>query len=187
VALNPDEVRRLFAVVSNPRDRALMELAYGAGLRLGEILSLKVADIDSQQMTIRIEQGKGRKDRYVMLPPTLLETLRAYWRACRPRTWLFPGHKDAKQLDSSGPQRMMIRARLKARLDKPASFHILRHSFATQLLEQGTNVRVIQTLLGHRYLHTTERYAHVAGDYLRRTVSPLDQLHSKTATKKRQR
>jgi integrase/recombinase XerD len=187
VVLNPEEVRRLFAEVSNPRDRALMELAYGVGLRLNEILHLKVSDIDSQRMTIRVEQGKGRKDRYVMLPPTLLETLRTYWRACRPRTWLFPGRDETKRLDPTAPQRMIRVARLKARLDKPGSFHTLRHSFATQLLERGTNVRVIQTLLGHRCLHTTERYMHVAGDYLRQTVSPLEELHETKPVKKRRR
>jgi site-specific recombinase XerD len=176
MVLNPDEVRRLFAVVSNPRDRALLELAYGAGLRLGEILKLRVPDIDSQRMTIRIEQGKGRKDRYVMLSPALLETLRTYWRACRPRTWLFPGHAASRHLDQTAAQKMIILARLKARIDKRASFHTLRHSFATHLLERGTNVRVIQALLGHRSLQATERYMHVAGDYLRQTVSPLDEL-----------
>jgi integrase/recombinase XerD len=187
VVLNADEVRRLFAVVSNPRDRALLELAYGAGLRLGEVLNLKVSDIDSQRMTIRIEQGKGRKDRYVMLSPTLLETLRTYWRACRPRTWLFPGQDEGGHLDPTAAQRMIILARLKARIEKKASFHTLRHSFATQLLERGTNVRVIQALLGHRSLHATERYTHVAGNYLRETVSPLDELRLKNPGKKRRR
>jgi integrase/recombinase XerD len=187
VVLSPEEVRQLFAVVSNPRDCALMELAYGGGLRLGEVLNLKVSDIDSQRMTIRIEQGKGRKDRYVMLSPTLLETLRTYWRACRPRGWLFPGHDEGRHLDPTAVQKMVALARLKARIEKKASFHTLRHSFATQLLERGTNVRVIQTLLGHRSLHATERYTHVAGDYLRQTVSPLDELRATKPGKKRRR
>jgi integrase/recombinase XerD len=185
VVLSPDEVRRLFAVVSNPRNCALLELAYGAGLRLGEILKLKVADIDSQRMTIRIEQGKGRKDRYVMLSPALLTTLRAYWRTCRPRSWLFPGNEQSKPLDMTAAQRMIFNARLKARIEKKASFHTLRHSFATHLMENGTNIRVIQALLGHRSLHTTARYTHLAGSYLRETVSPLDKLQPVKKGKKR--
>jgi len=178
VALSRAEVQRLFSFVCNPRDRALVELAYGGGLRIGEILHLKVVDIDSQRMTIRIEQGKGRKDRYVMLSPALLETLRLYWRECHPRGWLFPGQPPSRPLGPSGPQRMIAIARAAARLEKKASFHMLRHSFATHLLEGGTNVRVIQTLLGHRSLQTTERYTHIAGNYLRETKSPLDTLET---------
>ena len=176
VALSVDEVRRLLAVVESPRNRALIELAYGAGLRLGEILRLKVPDIDSQRMLIRVVQGKGRKDRYVMLSPTLLETLRLYWRTAKPRDWLFPGVPPGQPLSPTGPQRMIALARAKARLEKKVSFHTLRHSFATHLLERNTNVRVIQALLGHRSLQTTERYTHIAGDYLRQTPSPLDSL-----------
>lgn len=180
VVLNTEEVQRLFAVISNPRDRALIEIAYSAGLRLGEILRLKISDIDSRRMVIRIEQGKGRKDRYVMLSKALLKTLREYWRACKPRHWLFPGRDQSKPLDPTAAQRMIALARLKARIDKRASFHTLRHSFATHLMESGTNVRVIQALLGHRSLHTTERYTHLAGNYLRQTMSPLDALLKKT-------
>ena len=176
VALNPDEVGRLLSVVDDLRDRALIQVAYGAGLRLSEILQLKVSDIDSQRMTIRVEQGKGRKDRYVMLSRALLDTLRCYWRERRPQSWLFPGPEPTKPLGPSGPQRMIAIARAGARIGKRASFHTLRHSFATQLLARGTNVRVIQALLGHRSLQTTERYTHIAGDYLRQTQSPLDTL-----------
>ena len=178
VALSSAEVRRLFSVVVNPRDCALLQLAYGAGLRLGEILHLKATDIDSERMTIRVEQGKGRKDRYVMLSPALLETLRRYWRECRPREWLFPGQVPGEPLGPSAVQRMIVIARVAARIEKKASFHMLRHSFATHLLEGGTNVRVIQTLLGHRSLQTTERYTHIAGNYLRETKSPLDTLET---------
>ena len=166
VVLSADEVRRLIAVVSSPRDRALLETAYGAGLRLGEILRLKVSDIDSERMMIRVEQGKGRKDRYVMLSPALLETLRRYWQAFKPRHWLFAGIAQDKPLDPTAAQKMIFTARLKAGIEKKASFHTLRHSFATHLLERGTNVRVIQALLGHRSLHSTERYTHVAGNTL---------------------
>jgi integrase/recombinase XerD len=176
VALSPEEVRRLLAVVKKPRDRALIETAYGAGLRLGEILHLKLGDIDSGRMTIRVEQGKGRKDRYVMLSATLLETLRRHWRTSRPRRWLFPGRDEAKSLTATGAQRMIAIARAAAKIEKKASFHTLRHSFATHLLESGTSVRVIQALLGHRSLSTTERYTHIAGNYLRETRSPLDTL-----------
>ena len=144
----------------------------GAGCGSGEILHLKAVDIDSQRMTIRIEQGKGRKDRYVLLSPALLETLRLYWRECQPRGWLCPGQPPSRPLGPSGPQRMIAIARAAARLEKKASFHMLRHSFATHLLEGGTNVRVIQTLLGHRSLQTTERYTHIAGNYLRGDQEP---------------
>ncbi len=176
VVLSADEVRRLLAVVKDPRDRALIETAYGTGLRLGEILHLKLGDIDSQRMTVRVEQGKGRKDRYVMLSATLLETLRRHWRTSRPRHWLFPGRDETKPMTASGAQRIMIVARAAAKIEKKASFHTLRHSFATHLLENGTSLRVIQALLGHRSLSTTERYTHVAGNYLRDTQSPLDTL-----------
>lgn len=176
VVLSVEEVRRLLSVVRNPRDRALIEIAYGSGLRLGEILHLRVSDIDSRRMTIRVEQGKGGKDRYVMLSPALLDTLRCYWRACKPHGWLFPGDDERKPLGPTVPQRMIAVARLAAKIEKKVSFHVLRHSFATALLEQGTDVRRIQALLGHASLQTTQRYTHLAGDYLRSTPSPLDRL-----------
>jgi site-specific recombinase XerD len=176
VPLNPSEVRALLSAAPNIRDRALLETAYGAGLRLGEILHLKPADIDSQRMTIRVQQAKGRKDRYVMLSPALLRTLRSYWREYRPSEWLFPGSRPDKPLDPTAPQHMITLARARAGIKKKVSFHTLRHSFATHLLENGTNVRKIQLLLGHGRIHTTERYTHVASNYLNLTTSPLDQL-----------
>jgi integrase/recombinase XerD len=176
VTLSPEEVTRLLAAVPGLRERAAMEIAYAAGLRLGEVLHLKLSDIDSQRMILRVEQGKGKKDRNVMLSPALLETLRAYWRQARPRDSLFPGKGTKRPLNATVIQRAFTEAKQQARITKPVSFHSLRHSFATQLLESGVNVRTIQALLGHRSLGTTQRYTHVAGDYLRSTRSPLDAL-----------
>jgi integrase/recombinase XerD len=153
-----------------------MEIAYGAGLRLSEVLRLKVTDIDSQRMILRVDQGKGKKDRNVMLSPRLLETLRAYWRQSRPKVWLFPGHRAQRPMNPTILQRAFKRAKEEARIEKSVSFHTLRHSFATHLLESGVNVRTIQALLGHCALGTTQRYTHVGGDYLRLTPSPLDSL-----------
>lgn len=176
VTLSPAEVKRLLAAVPGLRERAAMEVAYGAGLRLSEVLHLKLSDIDSQRMILRVEQGKGKKDRNVMLSPALLETLRAYWRQSRPRVWLFPGQGGKRPLHPTLLQRAFHQAKEKAGIGKPVSFHTLRHSFATQLLESGVNVRTIQALLGHGSLGSTQRYTHVAGDYLRQTRSPLDSL-----------
>ena len=153
-----------------------MELAYSAGLRLGEVLHLKVSDIDSERMVIRVEQGKGKKDRNVMLADSLLATLRAYWKQERPREWLFPGQDGRQPLNATIFQRAFVVAKQAARIEKQVSFHSLRHSFATHLMESGVSVRTIQALLGHRSLNTTQRYTHVAGDYLRETRSPLDSL-----------
>lgn len=176
VTMTPEEVRRLLAMVPGLRERAAMEIAYAAGLRLNEVLHLKLTDIDSQKMLIRVEQGKGKMDRNVMLAASLLETLRAYWKESKPRGWLFPGHPRKRPLHATVIQRAFTVAKQAAGITKPVSFHSLRHSFATQLLESGVNVRTIQALLGHRTLGTTQRYTHVAGDYLRATRSPLDAL-----------
>jgi site-specific recombinase XerD len=127
-------------------------------------------------MILRVDQGKGKKDRNVMLSPALLETLRAYWRESKPRGWLFPGHRGKRPLNPTIMQRAFKQAKHDAHLTKPVSFHSLRHSFATSLLESGVNVRTIQVLLGHSSLGTTQRYTHVVGDYLRETRSPLDAL-----------
>lgn len=176
VTLTPDEVSRLLAAVANLRERTAMEIAYSSGLRLGEVLNLKLTDIDSGRMILRVNQGKGKKDRNVMLSPALLETLRSYWRASKPRVWLFPSPTGKGPLNETIIQRAFTQAKMQARIEKPVSFHSLRHSFATHLLESGVNVRTIQALLGHRSLGTTQRYMHVAGDYLRTTKSPLDRL-----------
>ena len=176
VTLSADEVRRLLDAAPTVRARAMMEVAYSGGLRLSEVLRLKVTDIDSSRMIIRVERGKGGKDRDVMLAASLLETLRAYWKQGKPRTWLFPGQGGNRPLNPTIVQRAFRVAKQAARIDKPVSFHSLRHSFATHLMESGVNVRTIQALLGHRSLGTTERYTHVAGAYLRETRSPLDRL-----------
>jgi len=150
VTLSPEEVTRLLRAVPGLRERAAMEIAYAAGLRLSEVLRLKLSDIDSQRMILRVEQGKGKKDRNVMLSPALLQTLRTYWKQCRPRLWLFPGHGGKRPLHATLLQRAFRQAKDQARITKPVTFHSLRHSFATQLLESGVNVRTIQALLGHR-------------------------------------
>ena len=179
VVMNGEEVLRLLDATVSLRDRALLETAYATGMRLGEVTHVLIADIDSQRMVVRIEQGKGRRDRYVMLSPSLLETLRAYWRACKPKTYMFPGDGGNRPLSDSSAQKAFNKARDRAGIKKRVSFHTLRHSFATHLLEDGTNVRKIQTLLGHRSLQSTERYTHLAQNYLNQTRSPLDRLRSK--------
>jgi site-specific recombinase XerD len=182
VVMSEEEVKRLLNAASPLRDRALLETAYATGMRLGEVLRLKISDIDSRRMTIRVEQGKGRKDRYVMLSTALLETLREYWRVSKPRGFLFPGLGGNKPLDATIAQRAFGHAREGAGIKKPVSFHTLRHSFATHLIESGTNVRTIQALLGHRSLQTTERYTHLAQNYLHQTSSPLDRLRKEAPT-----
>lgn len=176
VVLSREEVRRLLEVAGGLRERAAMEIAYAAGLRLNELLHLRVSDIDSERMVIHVRQGKGKKDREVMLSPSLLGTLRAYWRQARPRGFLFPGNKDGRPLNATVLQRGFAIAKQAARIEKDVSFHSLRHSFATHLMESGVSVRTIQALLGHRSLGSTERYTHVAGAYLKQTQSPLDTL-----------
>jgi integrase/recombinase XerD len=176
VVMSDEEVRRLLAAAASLRDRALLETAYATGMRLGEVIHLLLTDIDSHRMVIRVEQGKGRKDRYVMLSASLLETLRAYWRSEKPKTFLFPGKDGKGPLHPTSAQKAFQRARESARIEKPISFHTLRHTFATHLLEDGANVRTIQSLLGHRSLESTQRYTHLAKNYLNQTKSPLDRL-----------
>lgn len=180
VVMNDEEVSRLLAAAVSLRDRALLETAYATGMRVSEVTRLLITDLDSGRMAIRVDQGKGRKDRYVMLSPSLLETLRAYWRESKPRGFLFPGVGGKKPLCISAAQKAFDRARLQAGIKKPVSFHTLRHSFATHLIESGTSVRTIQALLGHRSLQTTERYTHLAQNYLQQTKSPLDRLRKET-------
>ncbi len=181
VVMSGEEVRRLLESAHSIRDRALFETAYATGMRLGEVTHLLISDIDSKRMMIRVDQGKGRKDRYVMLSTSLLETLRGYWRQARPKRYLFPGDRGKRPLSDSSAQKAFDRAKLAAGIDKPVSFHTLRHSFATHLLEDGANVRTIQSLLGHRSLQTTERYTHVAENYIHQMRSPLDRLRGKDA------
>jgi len=180
--LSQEEVARIFDACSNLKHKAVLMTAYSGGLRLGETLALLPSDIDSGRLVIRVEQGKGRKDRYVMLSKTLLQTLREYWRAFRPISWLFYGQTKQKPLAPSTAEKIFKLAARKATITKNVSFHSLRHAFATHLLEDGTNVRVIQALLGHRSLTTTQIYTHVARTYVNDTRSPLDRIEKKDPT-----
>jgi integrase/recombinase XerD len=176
VVLSVEEVARLLATVSHPKHRVVLMTIYSAGLRVSEVVHLQVSDIDSARMLIRIRQGKGRTDRLVMLSPVLLEELRRYWRFHRPTLWLFPGSDPSAPLSISAVQRVCQRARRAAGLRKAATPHTLRHSFATHLLENGADLRLIQTLLGHGSVRTTQRYTHVAQERIQATTSPLDHL-----------
>lgn len=176
VVLSPEEVSRLFEVVTNLKHRAILMTAYAGGLRVSEVTHLRVRDVDGQRMMLRVEQGKGRQDRYVMLSHKLLAVLREYWRAYRTHHWLFTGQDPERPLTRAAVHKVFQKARRKAGLTKRVSVHGLRHSFATHLLENGVNIRRIQLLLGHRSLRSTQIYTHVASDYLEDTPSPLDIL-----------
>lgn len=181
VVLSREEVQRLFAVVQNIKHKALFMMAYDAGLRLSEVLNLRIEDIDSQRMVIRICQGKGKKDRYGRLSKGLLELLREYWRVCRPESFLFPGASLHKRYDVSTPGQILKKLCRKAGISKCVSMHTLRHSFATHLLEAGTNLRVIQQLLGHSNIQTTCVYTHISIEGLREAPSPLELLQDPQA------
>jgi integrase/recombinase XerD len=182
VVLSCEEVARLIAAAPNLKSQAALSVAYGAGLRASEVISLKVTDIDSERMTLRVEQGKGRKDRYAMLSPVLLQRLRAWWRVGHaqgkilPNGWLFPGLNKVDPVTPRQLNRAIHIAAEVAHIDKRVSMHTLRHSFATHLLEQKVDIRVIQVLLGHRRLETTALYTHVATEVLRKVISPLENL-----------
>jgi site-specific recombinase XerD len=176
VVLSADEVVSLLEAVSGTRNRVALTCAYAAGLRSMEAARLKVSDIDSHRMVIRVEEGKGAKDRYVMLSPPLLNILRTYWRLARPRTWLFPTRGGSGPMDPHMLGVACRRAREIMGLEKHVTVHTLRHSFATHLLESGADIRIIQMLLGHRSLLTTALYAQVSTDVISRTVSPFDKL-----------
>jgi integrase/recombinase XerD len=182
VVLNREEVARLISAAPNLKCQTALSIAYGAGLRASEVSTLKVGDIDSQRMTLRIEQGKGRKDRYAMLSPVLLERLRAWWRLAHaqgkmlPNGWLFPGLNPMDPLSTRQLNRAIHAAAEAAKIDKRVSMHTLRHSFATHLLEQKVDIRVIQVLLGHKKIETTVLYTQVATDLLREVISPLERL-----------
>ena len=176
VVLSPEEVARLLDAAPGLKYKAALSVAYGAGLRVSEVVALKVDDIDSKRMVIRIEQGKGRKDRYVMLSPHLLELLRAWWRAARPQGWLFPGRDPIQPMTTRQLNRACHAAAHMAEIGKPVSMHTLRHSFATHLLEQNIDIRVIQVLLGHAKLDTTALYTRVATKTIQQVMSPLDRI-----------
>ena len=170
------------AAVTNLKHHTALSLAYGTGLRASEVIGLKVTDIDSQRTTLRVEQGKGRKDRYAMLSPVLLERLRAWWRVGHaqgkilPSGWLFPGMNPVDPLTTRQLNRAIHAAAATAHIDKRVSMHLLRHCFATHLLEQKVDIRVIQVMLGHKKLETTSLYTHVATQVLREVASPLETL-----------
>ena len=183
--LSPEEVKRVLTMATSLKARAMLTLAYGCGLRAGEVVRLRAGDIDSEQMIIRIVQSKGRKDRHVMLPAEILDLLRQWWKA-RPteynagvapeQRWLFPGRREHRPLTTRQFSRLFKEAAKAAGLRKTLSLHTLRHSFATHLLERGTDIRVIQALLGHDKLETTARYTRVAIGMIAKIESPLDGL-----------
>lgn len=182
--LSPDEVKRLIAAAGNLKHQTALALAYATGLRVNEVVMLKVGDIDSQRMTLRVEQGKGQKDRYALLSPVLLERLRVWWRVARAQGkmldggWLFPGMDPVRHLSTRQLNRAIHAAADEAGIEKRISMHSLRHAFATHLLEQKVDIRLIQVLLGHKKLETTALYAQVATDILREVVGPLEKLNS---------
>lgn len=180
--LSVEEIARLLAAAPSLKARAALSVAYGAGLRASEVCALKVTDIDSRRMLLRVQQGKGRKDRNALLCPDLLELLRHWWRHANahnkmlPGGWLFPGVNVMRPLSPRQLNRYVHEAAAAAKLDKRITTHTLRHCFATHLLERGEDIRHIQVLLGHAKLHTTARYTHVATEVLREIVSPLQAL-----------
>jgi len=176
--LSIEDVSELLAAAPGPglKYRAALSISYGAGLRASEVCNLKVSDIDSDRMLIHVDEGKGQKDRKVMLSPDLRDLLREYWREARPEGWLFPGKPKINPVTSRQLGRAFNSAKHLVGISKPATLHTLRHSFATHLLEAGTDVRVIQVLLGHAKLSTTARYTHVATKTIRDTPSPFEAL-----------
>jgi site-specific recombinase XerD len=176
VVLGADEVVRFIEAVPSLKTRAALTTAYAAGLRASEAVGIKIADIDAGRMVIRVEHGKGGKDRYVMLSVQLLGILRTYWRLARPTHWLFPGRDASKPIDVQVLHAACRSARAAAGLAKRVTVHTLRHSFATHLLESGTDIRIIQVLLGHSNLSSSARYTQVSNGLIRRTESPLDRL-----------
>ena len=176
VVLSADEVVRFLEAIPGLKSRIALTTVYAAGLRVSEAVMLKIADIDSGRMVIRVEQGKGGKDRYVMLSPQLLRILRGYWRLARPKRWLFPGRAEDRPVEPTTLHAACRSARAAAGLAKEVTPHTLRHSFATHLLENGADIRIIQVLLGHANLQSTARYARVATKTISQTPSPLDRL-----------
>jgi integrase/recombinase XerD len=176
VVLSPEEVTRFLDAAPGPKYKAAFSAAYGAGLRVSEVVALKVSDVDSGRMLLRIEQGKGRKDRFAMLSPQLLALLRDWWRIARPQVWLFPGRDRINPLTTRQFNRAVHAAAHMAEIAKRVTPHTLRHSFATHLLEQNIDIRVIQVLLGHAKLETTSLYTRVATNTIRTVMSPLDRL-----------
>jgi integrase/recombinase XerD len=182
VVLSCEEVSRLILAAPGLKYQTALSIAYAAGLRASEVVRLKVSDIDSERMLLRVERGKGQKDRHALLPPLLLGRLRVWWRVARSQGkmpaggWLFPSYSPIDPITTRQLNRAIHAAAEGAKLDKRVSMHTLRHCFATHLLEQKLDIRVIQVLLGHKRLETTARYTHVATEVLREVISPLEKL-----------
>ena len=179
VVLSPEEVARFLEAAPGVKYKAAFSVAYGAGLRVSEVAALKVSDIDSERMMLRVDEGKGRKDRHAMLSPLLLELLRDWWRIARPKAWLFPGRDPVRPMSTRQLNRACHAAADMAEITKRVSPHTLRHSFATHLLEQNVDIRVIQVLLGHAKLETTALYTRIATNTIRAVMSPLERLSLK--------
>jgi site-specific recombinase XerD len=178
---SPAEVARFLDAVKSPKHRMILTVCYATGLRISEAVSLRPTAIDSQRMVIRVEAGKGRKDRYVMLSPTLLKLLRIYWKGARPKAWLFPGDRPEQPITACAVEIACRQALEQSGLGKAITPHSLRHAFAVHLLESGTDLRTIQLLLGHRSLNTTSRYLRIATSKVCATASPLEALHTAIA------
>jgi integrase/recombinase XerD len=176
VILSPEEVLEFLGCVSEGKHRTILTTCYAAGLRISEAVALQAPHIDSRRMMIRVEQGKGQKDRYVMLSPKLLAILRDWWRVERPQYWLFPGHQPTQHISKDTVEVVCQKARRRCGITKPITPHSLRHAFAVHLLEQGTDIRTIQLLLGHSSLVTTARYLRIATSKVCSATSPLDLL-----------
>jgi site-specific recombinase XerD len=182
VVLSPEEVARFLEAAPGVKYKAAFSVAYGAGLRVSEVAALKVCDIDSERMMLRVDQGKGRKDRHAMLSPILLELLRDWWCIARPKAWLFPGRDPLQPMSTRQLNRACHAAADMAEITKRVSPHTLRHGFATHLLEQNVDIRVIQVLLGHAKLETTALYTRIATNTIRAVMSPLERLNLKPKT-----
>lgn len=179
--LSQGEVRRLFDAVSSPKHRALLMTTYGAGLRVSEVVNLKLTDIDSDRMAIRVTQGKGKKDRRTILSKLLLHELKAYWKIDRPPEWLFPGSDINKAMVRGSAQKIYYNAKKAAGIRREGGIHTLRHSFATHMLEDGVDSSLIQVMMGHAYIGTTAKYLHISQRHMKNVQSPLDTLFTDRA------
>lgn len=175
--LSMEEVERLFKATPNIKHRALLMTTYGAGLRVSEVVHLKPHHIESERMMIRVEQGKGKKDRYTILPQSLLLELQAYWKACHPHSWLFFGRDKEMPMSIATAQRVFYNAKEKAGIKRGKGIHTLRHCFATHLLDQGLDIYTIKQMMGHTALVTTSKYLHTTKEKIAAINSPLDSLH----------
>ncbi len=178
VILSPEEVLRIFEAIRSVKYKAIIATAYAAGLRVSEVCGLRIADIDSQRMRIHVRAGKGKKDRYVMLGESLLALLRQYYQTARPKgEYLFPGQKPQRHITTTAVNKVLRQVIAATGLSKRVTMHTLRHCFATHLLEAGTDIRILQVLLGHSSIRTTLRYTHITDRLVQKLVSPLDIIH----------